>query len=53
MTGADAFKYLVGDFQMQVTEMMSYRALKIAREVVEGSKKEQCARFWDYHDESR
>lgn len=49
MTDAYAFKYLAKDYQIQVNEIMIYRALRIVREVVEGSEKEQHAKFWDYY----
>ncbi|PKI50818.1 hypothetical protein CRG98_028813 [Punica granatum] len=53
MTGGDAFKQIGKTFQIQVNEMKIYRALKIAKQMVEGSEKEQFAKLWDYCEELR
>ncbi|XP_031377479.1 uncharacterized protein LOC116192914 [Punica granatum] len=48
MIVADAFKYMVSTFQVRLADMKIYRAMRIAREVVEGFENDQYARLRDY-----
>ncbi|XP_031378313.1 uncharacterized protein LOC116193705 [Punica granatum] len=48
MTAVDAFKYMASTFQVRLADMKIYRAMRIAREVVEGSEKDQYEILMDY-----
>lgn len=48
MTAIKTYKYIVETFQIQVPEVQIYKAMQIARGIVEGSEKEQYAKIWDY-----
>lgn len=51
LTYNEAFDYLKRDFGVHVDDSKIFRAIKEARELVEGSEKEQYGRIWDYAHE--
>jgi hypothetical protein len=51
MTYLEVFDWLKRDFGVHVNETKLFRAMKKAKELVEGSLKEQYGRIWDYAHE--
>jgi hypothetical protein len=53
MTYLEVFDWLKRDFGVHVNETKLFRAMKKAKELVEGSLKEQYGRIWDYAHEQQ
>ncbi|KAK2437560.1 hypothetical protein QL285_022434 [Trifolium repens] len=53
ITYLEAYEYIKRDFGVQINETKLFRALKQAREKVEGNYKEQYGLIWDYANELR
>ncbi|KAK2412396.1 hypothetical protein QL285_047593 [Trifolium repens] len=53
ITCLEAYEYIKRDFGVQINETKLFRALKQAREKVEGNYKEQYGLIWDYVNELR
>jgi hypothetical protein len=53
ITYLEAYEYIKRDFGVQINETKLFRALKQAREKVEGNYKEQYGLIWDYVNELR